>query len=464
MLFLINNFFNMPANATKGLPVVLRLIPLCCLALTISSVGCNKDSAQWKVAAASIETKNANPDGAIELLQTALRMDPESNDIKIRLANLLADNDQGDLGLTLCDEILEDNPCDKHACETRARCLQSLGRFGEALADYQNCCADSIDKNCNELNGLAYYRALAGFELDKALRQINSGISRYEQNATVTAGFPLQVRSIVTAGLVSRHTDDGHLLIIDLLDEFIFNEQQAWVEKNKKLKKLYDLHEQANQENPSDETDDQRADRQKAEEREAVGKLKLESANLALLLATRSLIFEDQGQTELADLDRLWIERIGFQQKNVYSNLPSDDECLTTLAAGQAMLDTRGFILTQMPWRPTWHDSNGITVRVAEQNNGITYGSYNSALRDLDIAVAASETRLLALSSDLVNRIDFRQKSEDMNAVKAMEARMVAVLRNHRRQAHLKAKQFEAAEQDLLRIKELGYEAGPSLF
>ena len=158
-----------------------------------------------------------------------------------------------------------------------------------------------------------------------------------------------------------------------------------------------------------------------------------------------------------------------------------------------------------MPWQPTWTAPDGSVIQLQNKKPMVyfgrgnaqdltrsiaTYGDYNMALRDLDIAVTASEVLLSALNDDIVNRIDFpikglrdREEQEfglwqyifggppgiigdlrDIEGLKAMEARMVAVLRNHRREAHLKANQLEAAEIDMLRMKELGFEAGPSLF
>jgi len=94
------NSFQLGSRAPHRKLWVYRTLGLCCLALVVVSGGCRKDSAEWKVAAATNEQANENPEAAIELLQKALQMDPESSFIKLRLARLLAENDQGDLGLT----------------------------------------------------------------------------------------------------------------------------------------------------------------------------------------------------------------------------------------------------------------------------------------------------------------------------------------------------------------------------
>ena len=469
MFVLIRNRFR-PQATTTSRSRIRGVISLCCLAIFTLSIGCNKDSAQWKVAAAVNEQKNANPEAAIELLHEALRLDPESSSIKLRLAYLLAENDQGDLGLMLCDEVLESNPGSKPAWRARSKCLLFLGRFDEALADYQTCTADKIDKGLNELNELAYYRGLAGFELDKALRQVNQGILKYERNQS-WGGFtnvPIEISLIVSAGLISRYTDKGHLLALGLLNEQIFEEQRAWLALNASLDRLISKHEQENKENPNHDADAAQTSLQIRQEKRASDNVELAAGNLTVLLATRSLIFEAKGQPELADLDRLWLRRIGHEAEEIYPVLPSDRECLFAMQAGEAILDTRGFILTQMPWQPTMTIVTGKVIRLEDRKTLVSYGSYKQALRDLDIAVAASEIRLEAFDSDLLNRIEIPVPNvldlKDIDALKAMEARMIAVLRKHRRQAHLKAKQTEAADQDLLRIKELGFEDDSNLF
>jgi len=465
MFFLIHSPLMPKASRT----CLRRLILLCCLTLITTGVGCNQDRAQWKVAAAINEEKNGNPEAAIELLQTALRLDPDSVFIKTGLASLLAENDQGDLGLTLCDEVLESNPGFKEAWRSRSNCLMLLGRFDEALADYQKYVAKNIDKEPNQLNQLAYYRGLAGHELDKALQQINLGIKKSEQNQHWGrfSVVPIEISSVVSAGLISRYTTDGHLLVMGLLNDSILKEQQIWLDMNARFERVLARHKQ---ENESGEADKLRAERQRTEAKRASDSLQNISGNLTVLLATRSLIFEDQGQSKLADLDRLWLEQIGFEPQELYDALPSDTECLAALSQGEAYLDTRGFILTQMPWLPNWTQPSGSVIQMEDKSSilrsawspSTSYGSYTEALRDLDLAVAAAEVHLLSLDTDLFNRIEI--PVEEVSTRRPIGARMVAVLRNHRRQAHLKANQLEAAEQDLLRIQELGFEAGPCLF
>ena len=453
----------------------VRWLCLGCIVLTVASIGCRKDSAQWKLAAAINEEDNGNSEGAIELLQKALRMDPDSKPIKLQLALLLAENDQGDLSQMLCKEVLEDDPQHKVAWLVLSECLHRMGRFDESLAAYQKYVADEIDKDPGELNQLAYFRALAGVQLDKALRQINEGIEKYE-NQFVPIGqqefslfasprpswgayrkVPIAINTLVSAGLLSRYTDDGQKYVMGLLNDKIHQEQQAWLSANAQLDRLYELQESQSE----DATEQEVEKRNKLVKMSAKFVDRVAIGSLPLLLATRSLMLDDQGQTELADLDRLWLKQIGEQPQNVYNSLPKDLECMSALYEVQAILDTRGFIQTQLPWQPTWTDPSGTVMRLKDQSQ-ITHGSYGLALQDLDLAIIAAEVRLMALNSDAINRIEY--PIEGIPGDKVSGAKLVAILRDHRRQAHLKAGQIEAAQRDQERIEELGWKKDDNLF
>ena len=471
---LICNSLKLILRAVHCADCVRWALCLCFIVLTVVSSGCRKDSAQWKLAAAINEESNGNSEGAIELLQKALRMDPDSTPIKLQLALLLAENDQGDLSQMLCKEVLEDDPQNESAWLVLSECLHRMGRFDESLAAYQKHVAHEIDKGPNELNQLAYFRALAGVQLDKALRQINEGIEKYE-NRFVPIGrqefslfaprrpswgaytsVPIEINVLVSAGLLSRYTDDGQKHVMGLLSDKIHQEQQAWLSANAQLDRLYQLKESQSED----------ATEQEVEKRNNLVKMSAEFVdrvalgNLPVLLATRSLMLDDQGQTELADLDRLWLKQIGEQPQNVYNSLPKDLECMWALYEVQAILDTRGFIQTQLPWQSTWTHPSGNVMQLEDQSRFITYGSYELALQDLDLAIAAAEVRLLALNSDAVNRIEYSVDSIRIKKVSGVK--LVAILREHRRQAHMKAGQIEAAQRDQERIEELG--VGDNLF
>ena len=79
---------------------------------------------------------------AMEVMEIAFREAPDNRQIKLAYANMLAENDQGELGITLCDEILELTPEDELAHQVRSTCFQYLGEFDLALENYKRQCRE----------------------------------------------------------------------------------------------------------------------------------------------------------------------------------------------------------------------------------------------------------------------------------------------------------------------------------
>ena len=115
------------------------------------------------------------------------------------------------------------------------------------------------------------------------------------------SNVPIEISTIVSASLLSRHTDNGHLFVMDILNACIQEEQQVWLAKNKGLELLIEAQENLSSIAPDLES------KQQANIEKTADLMERGSGKLRLLLAARSLIFEDQGQSKLADLDRLWI-------------------------------------------------------------------------------------------------------------------------------------------------------------
>jgi len=208
-----------------------------------------------------------------------------------------------------------------------------------------------------------------------------------------------------------------------LLGDMIHLEQQRWFLGKTRLDSVIEALEDSD-----DDIDKVQLDRQQVELNRAAKQSQSLAGNLMVLLAAR----------------------------------PGDNECLAALLESQNYLDTRGFVLTQLPWQLTWTHPSGKVIQMDERRSLVSYGSYARALQDLDIAVTSAEMRLLALNSDVFNRME--RPVDAIRHYKVSETKVLAVLLSHRREAHLKAGQSEAAERDLLRIQELGFEADSNLF
>jgi tetratricopeptide (TPR) repeat protein len=421
--------------------------------------GCRQDAAQWKFAKGLNEYEAGNLDQAIELLQESLKLDPSESKVKLRLARLLAENCQGDLGLAWCDEVLDQSPSNAEARNVRVVCLQYLGRFDEAFREYQKVVAGKIDKPAEHLNNLAYFRALASRELDKAQRQISQAIEKYERNKPWAnlKGVPIHVQGIVSAGLLTRQVG-GREHVVGPLNDLIIQHEDQWNAYDAKLDGLLRLQTAA----------EETAGVTVADFQSAVdvvsNRIKNIEGSLALLLATRSLMSEDAGDTVLADRDRLWLKRIGHDPEDVFGRLPSDLECWGAVQVSTVYLDTRGFVLAKQPWATRWIDPLGqeSSLPVGSASYLAKESNYADALFDLDVAISAAEVNRLVVNSSLLNQMNL-----DLDAVgfhQQQAGKLIAVLRYHRLKAHEKAGQMDLAAADQRRIESLGFEADCSLF
>lgn len=435
--------------------------------------GCRQDSATWKFAEGLNEYEAGNLEPAIELLQESLKLDPDATSIKLTLARMLAENCQGDLGLAWCDEVLEQFPENLQARTVRTLCLQYLGRFEDAFREYQKVVAGEIDKPEEQLNNLAYFRALADQELDKATRQINQAIGHYERSTFWgnLKGVPIHVQAIVSVGLLSRQVG-GREFVVESMNDLIVQHEDQWLADNAKLDgllRIQELNEKTNQ------------------EAAAVFQTSIDlisnqiqniEGSLALLLATRCLMSEDAGEVARADHDLLWLKKIGYEPQDVFDRLPGDFECWSAVQVSTMYLDTRGFVLTKLPWPLQWIDPMGqvVALPIGASQLSVKRGSYADALFDLDVAIAAAEINQLAFNSPLANRLRsgfgqprspteiFAKLGAEQRFRKQQASKLIAVLRYHRLNAHEKAGLFEQASLDRQRIESLGFEADGSLF
>ena len=415
--------------------------------------GCQRENAQWNLAAGRNAYAEGDSDQAIELLQEALRLSPGSTNIKIQLAGLLAENDQGERGLSLCDEVLSIYPKNEQAQDAKIMCLKFLGLFDEALAEYQLRGSGKIDNSIETLNGLAYHRALAQRELDKALQQIDHAIEKVEGRASIT------LQTAVAVALISRHVD-RQASALQVLNDRIAQVSEYWGEEKSKVDRLMarkERSEQVNKEKKSDKIDSQI--------KEAGADLEGLGRGLSVLLTARALVAEDLENTELADHDRRWVEKLGFVFDDSLATLPSDAECLNTLDVAAAFLDTRGFILTLLPWRtsPVGAANDSYVDSMLNENENIVRSDYWQATEDLDLAVAAAEVRHAALThSNLFNNVE--RPLEEIKRRKHDSPHTLAVLLYHRLLAHQKADKSDLAAVDKKRIEALGFPTNCRLF
>jgi tetratricopeptide (TPR) repeat protein len=448
-----------------------------------SLVGCREESAKWNFASAMNLAESGQAEEAIEVMELAFRAAPDNRQIKLAYANLLAENDQGELGITLCDEILELTPEDKLAHQIRSTCFQYLGEFDLALENYKRHLSGKITRTPIELNNLAYFRTLARKELSRANRDINSAIDSEETEYWGCSYIvPLEVRTAVAIGLLSRTLNQRDRALEELnkkIDDYEtkLERQTSFIQSI--VTQL--MQENAPSANPSPARGNASVEKMDSTMNFSFGE-KLEKGihnaralkqidknSLGVMLATRALLNEDIGDLALADRDRRRLEQLELNFTNLAAGLPSAEACLTQLQKASMYLDTRGFVSGRRNWKfsPPANSSNNLEQAAVNQIallNPIADppSSYVDALTDLDCAILASEFMELALKSSLYNTPDF--SAQQIAQRQKMATRMTAVLIYHRMEIHRRAGKERAADQDRQIIENLGFEADGSLF
>jgi tetratricopeptide (TPR) repeat protein len=450
---------------------------LAALLIVLSSlIGCREESAKWNFAKAMNLAEAGQSEEAMEVMEIAFREAPDNRQIKLAYANMLAENDQGELGITLCDEILELTPEDELAHQVRSTCFQYLGEFDLALENYKRHLSGKMSRTPIELNNLAYFRALARKELSRANRDINKAIDSEElEYWGCNYIVPLDVRTAISVGLLSRTLNQREQALVELdrrittyeskLEtqiSFIQGVVTELMQENPPEIQQSISTEQVTVEPPPVETTESKASFPFGEKLEkgisnARALKQIDKNSLAVMLATRALINEDLGAFALADRDRKRLQQLGLDFKTLATSLPNAEACLTQLQKASMYLDTRGFVSGRRNWQST-------ALPSFDQRPGIlnTPSSYENALDDLDCAVLASEFTELALKSSLYNTPDF--SAQQIARRKKMARRMTAVLIYHRMEIHRRAGNKQAAARDKEIIEDLGFEANGSLF
>lgn len=418
------------------------------LLVTTAQLGCESEKAKWNLAQALNLRQSGRVEEAASLCQIAMDQDPDNCQIKLNLAKMLAESGKGEIAVALCDEHHQCFPNDLPSRKIRSDCLQYLGRFDEALSEYKKSLSSRVSRTPIERNNLAYFRALAKKELSKAAADVQQAIDEEESRYWGAYILPLQVRTIVSAGLISRHVDQRRHSL-RLLDRMIQKYELKLERVESLIKKL--VAEQIAMVFPVTEQHEKQTLNARANG-------EILRTSLALMLTTRALMLEDVNRFRCVDADRLRIEELGFEFSKLASDLPSDLACLKALSMATIYLDTRGFVSVQQPWREV--DSEEAPLGTFRPVTGTS--NYESALEDLDLAVLAAQLGQAAINSPLYNSIEI--SVEQVRRRKNMARRATAVLLYHRMKAHERGGNSKAADSDQCRIQALGFPPDEALF
>jgi tetratricopeptide (TPR) repeat protein len=427
-----------------GIFATIALAPL-------SMHGCGPEWARWDAAQARHYFRAGETEDALYQLRTAARKSPRDPMVKLTLATSLIEDNQPKEGLRLANEVLEVYPTNGAAMQVKANSQQRMGNFEGGLETYlkYDSTLNVFVRRAESLNNIAYFRGLAKKDLHLAKRDIEDTIANTAACPWDGGqGIDLPYRATVVASLVGRCCDLQET-ILPVLSQLIDELADATSQRRKSLSKS--VYDQAQ--------DDFRGFKRNANDIN-LQRLKLRKLekSLAALLTCRALLHQDLGNLRQCQSDREWVVRFGLDADEIAADFPPEKATVLELLTASTYLDTRGFVMSRLPWVK---ESELESMPRSQQNFN---GSYESAIRDLNVAILCSRVWLKSFESreyNLHNSVEF---FEDKPTVIKNAKRTIAVLLNHRMELHLRRGDSDLAEIDEKEICEYGFEPGPELF
>jgi tetratricopeptide (TPR) repeat protein len=398
--------------------------------------GCSPEWARWDATQAHAFFREGETDDALYQLRDAVKKNPRDPVLKTTLAERLIEIDQAEDAIELSNEVLEVYPGNAKAMEIKSKAHKNLGEFETSLEieleiDKQ---LHAYRRDVDSLNQLAYARALAGKDLHLAKRDIENAIVKMNRQLRWEGdnGLIAEVRAVVLASMVARSCnaqEDAIPLISSLIDFY----REKITSRTASLTDF--IYKEADASFPIRNNSAMKKRRQE---------LRLYESQAASLLSCRALLYQDLGKPDLCTGDRVETRHLGYDSEKLLAHVPDDKIALEMIGYASALLDTRGFICSRLPW-------NDELEGLSKQDH---FSDFDSAIRDLNIAVFCSEVRRKAVDTPLRHTID----TFDANEEKEELGHQSAVLLFHRQELLKRQGENDLAKQDEERIRELGYE------
>jgi tetratricopeptide (TPR) repeat protein len=165
--------------------------------------------ARWYLAAAKEEYSKGNAAAAVELIETAISKNPGDAELYRQLAVVQYAEKEYEPCLKNLTVVIEKQPHEPYGYDARGAVFRKLKRYGEAVRD-----ADAVLRIAEQggrvsysgaLNDAAYCRALAGEDLQRALRDVEIAVTEIRS----------AIRS-VASGLRDDALVRGHLQALNL--------------------------------------------------------------------------------------------------------------------------------------------------------------------------------------------------------------------------------------------------------
>ena len=336
-----------PQSSSDDNPLTRRLVIAgfsSLLLLPLVMYGCGPEWARWDAAQAVIAYDRGDMDQAIFQLTTAVQRSPRDPSLKISLAKKLIESGRGDEAEVLCDEILARFPDNDPALITKANSQQAQGNFRLALDTFNLRARQrnwTISRRPDKLNERAYFRALAGVQLDDAKQDIDVACAIVSQSSFGSLPWTLRLfqRSLAASGIVAMEigmTQQAVPHLSDAIDILRRVLHESNIELNREIIELTvgeypPNHEKANSQN------------------EFRDLIRNSEQTLATLLTVRALAYQQLGSDDLCDQDRAEVRDLALDCDEIAAAFPENSECIGTIQVSSAFLDTRGYIIGLMP-------------------------------------------------------------------------------------------------------------------
>jgi len=421
------------------------------LLLPLIMYGCGPEWARWDAAQAVIAYDRGDIDQAIFQLSTAVERSPRDPSLKISLAEKLTESGRGSEAEELCDEILARFPDNDPALIAKAHSQQSQGNFRLALDTFNRRARQrnwTIGRRPDKLNERAYFRALAGVQLEDAKQDIDIACALISQSSFGNLPWSLGLfqRSLAASGIVAMEigmTQQAVPQLSEAIDSLRRLLHKSNIELNREIVRLSAGEYPPTQKNANSQN----------EFRDVI---RASEQTLATLLTVRALVYQQLDLDDLRDQDRAEVRSMSLDCDEIAAALPEDSECIGNIQISSAFLDTRGYIIGLMP-----AGTNGGTIELSDRSIGIS-GDFEDALRDLDQSIFAFEVFEKSLTSNIHNHAEgyVQDPVTELQSI----GKQKAVLLYHRLVVRKKSGDKQGAEQDAEAIKALDCEPGPHLF
>lgn len=403
-----------------------------------------QEMARWQAARAVEMYLNGETSAAIEKLEQAVSLLPGDFNLQLRLVDWLLKRDEPqkaheilEVALQriepLAQSTLSGGSLWLHAQSLKAGVQWMRSDHPGALATIKQL-QDQVRGSSEtallgQLNEITYFRALTGLELEEGRAGVAQLLDTKIWTLDSTRNYSAKLRSagIIAAALLEyRLAKTTHTTAV--LDREIELHQAVYDAL------LQDLQVRIYLPMTRSGLPIEVTARDAAEQRRK--QLSAAAAELAALLTVRAYGRELQGSRELADADRQRVTQLGFQSADILKQLPADLDLLYYLEICMQYLDTVGYL----------------QHRAGDSAGGV---------RDLNLAIAAAEVFVSTFNTDLQNlpelSFDQRQRQVDSD-------HMMAVLYQHRWQAHTALRMSEQASLDAATLKRLGYSVHDRLY